>query len=305
MSVLRHAAWAGPVVLAALAAALLTAVIVARHPSGPPTAGRGAVASEANATSPTPRVPFGPDASYGTGMTKVVPSPVASLVAQVGNEWRVLQRTVGRLLIRPGGTPSGYLEISMVVFAPDRSARLELITSNEQKSIESTTRGRFQIINFGPLRASNGKQVGIALATVQARNPYPGPRLIISPLQAEYLLPGQAVMRMPALAETGPQGAPGIYIPAGITGRFAMTPGITGRCILTMRAGATAGPVQVTAAVGHELRSVIVGTRETVVSIGPFSHAAGVVSLTVAPRRGRPGSVFIGDLRFVAARPPR
>ena len=142
-------------------------------------------------------------ATYGAGLTHVVGSPVSALTPQLGNEWRELGRVIGRLLLSPAGRRTRQFEFSMAVVAPKRVARLEILTSEGQRAIVSVRTGSFQVITFGPLLTSKPGRIGLALISVAARSSAPGPNLLISPIQAQYLAQNELVTRMPALAELG------------------------------------------------------------------------------------------------------
>jgi hypothetical protein len=192
----------------------------------------------------------------------------------------------------------------MVAVALHRGARLEIVTSSEQRAIETVEPGSFHIVNFGPLLAARAGRTGVALVSVQPHGTGAGPNLVISPLQAEYLAPGEAVKRMPALAEMSSTGLRGLFLSSGATGRFAMTPGVVGRCSLALRAATDGGPLRVTATVGTEVHSGTVSGGGSVLRIGPFSHASAFLSLAVAGRPGsRPAGVYIGEARFVPLSP--
>ncbi len=111
MSRLRRVGGILPVALGALVVALMVAVVVARHKRSSPAA--PAIVNGARDKSPT-KAAFSADATYGTGLTKVVRSPVASLRPTLGEAWRELGRSVGRVLLRPNGIPSRYFEVSAV-----------------------------------------------------------------------------------------------------------------------------------------------------------------------------------------------
>jgi hypothetical protein len=314
MLTLRRAAWALPITLAALAVALLAAVIVARQgrqplvrpPAPHAIADKGSAVSTSGvppSRTPPQKASFDAEATYGVGLTNVVPSPVAALKAQLGDEWRELGSAVGRLLVRPGGTRSRYFEIGMVAVAPQGSARLEILTSTDQKGIAPVYSGALQVINFGPFLAPKHGRTGVALKSVQPHDAKVGARLLLSPLQAEYLAPGEAVMRMPALAELGTNGLRGMNIPSGVKARFQVTPGISGRCMVTLKAAGIGGTLRVTAVVGNETHSVFVGSRPTVLHIGPFSHPGADVSLNVSRGRYASTRLFLSDVRLTVAGP--
>ncbi len=304
MTRLRQAAWAIPVTLGALVAALAIAVVVARQKRQPPTRSAAPQVSAEHQSTSTQAVRFGTDATYGAGLTHVVPNPVASLRSTLGHEWRKLGRSVGRVLIRPNGTQSRYFEVSTVAVVRHGSARLEILTSEGQRSIELVRTGPYQVTNFGPLLAPKRGRIGLALNSVQPQSSSAGPSLVLSPLQAEYLTKGEWVTGMPALAEIGPGGLRGVSLGSGTTTRFAMTPGIGGRCRVTLQGASTGGTLRVTVTVGHEIHSALVHSRPTVVYIGPFSHTSSVLSMTVSTPAGKSnGSLFVSDMRFVAAQP--
>ncbi len=218
---LRRAVWLAPTGLAALAVGLIVAVMVARHPiskSPSPSASTHAVASN---TSRTPKVSFGADAVYGAGMGTVVPSPQVDLETVLGNEWRALVGESGRALVIPSGPITKYFELSVVAYAPSGDARLEVVTSSEQRMLQPVEQGTPQVVNLGPLRSSGGRPIGVAFSSIAAHGTQAGPRLILSPIQVEYLAQGQALFPMPALAVAGPEGSRGLSIGAGMLVKFS------------------------------------------------------------------------------------
>lgn len=305
---LRPNTWVLPIALAALAVALIAAVFVAREKrvalgvsvvqraSAPSQ--RIAAPSHTGRSLGTPA--FSAETTYGAGLSSIVPDPVAVLRPELGDEWRELRQVVGRLLISPSGSPSRYFEVSMVAFAPRRAARLEILTSREQRAIAYVRAGNYEVINFGPLLSANGRQrIGIAISSVQPYSAKAGDDLRLSPLQAEYLAPGEALMRMPALAEVGPAGSRGLSIAPGANARFQMTPGATGPCMVALQGASVGGNLQVTIAIGNQRRSALVRDRSAVTYIGPFSRTGGALTLTVnAPAREN-GSLFLSNVRFV------
>jgi hypothetical protein len=295
---LRGATWAPPVVLGALAVVLLAAVIVAREKRQLP-----AQSPIQQIRKPSEIRMLDAGASYGPGLTHVVRSPLASLRPILGDQWRELSGAVGRVLIRPDGTPSRYFEVSAVTVAR-KPARLEILTSEGQRAIEVVRTGRYSVTNFGPLIAPRRGRIGLALSSVQPRSSSIGPSLILSPLQAEYLSAGEWVTGMPALAQIGPGGLRGVYLAIGSTTQFAMSPGIRGRCDVALQGTGVGGALRVTVTVGREVRSTLVSGRLGVVTLGPFSRASTVLSMTVESRAGElKRTLFLSDLRFVAAAP--
>jgi hypothetical protein len=238
-------------------------------------------------------------------MTHVVASPLAPLRAQLGDEWRELGRAVGRLLVNPEGVRSRYFQIGLAAYAPGGSARLEILTSTGQREIAPIQSHAFHAIAFGPLLTGKQRAIGVAVKSVQPHGAGAGAPLLLSPVEASYLTPGQAVMGMPALAQEGPGGLRGIEIADSTTTRFHITPGVTGSCTVAVDAAATSGTVRITAVVGRETRSAIVDARLSVVQLGPFPRPSGVVSLHatgVGDRRARE-NLFVSDLRIAPASP--
>lgn len=299
MNRLRRATWAVPIILGLLAAILVVSVIVARQKR----TSSAQVAPALRGTSPQSAT-FSAETVYRAGLTHVVQSPVASLRPELGNEWRKLGRSLGRLLLSPSGTPSRYFELGMVVDAPQRSARLEILTSDEQRDISLVSTGAPQVITFGPLLALKRGRIGAALTSVEPRRPVPGADLLLSPIQARYLAPGESVTRMPALAELGPRGLRGLYVTQRVNARFAMTPGIKGPCTVALHGASVGGALRVAVTIGARTLSVLVGTSTTVVHIGPFPYASAVISMTATTIAGNSrASLFISDLRFIPAPP--
>ena len=156
------------------------------------------------------------------------------------------------------------------------------------------------MINFGPLLSGKRRQpTGIALLSVQPHSANAGDDLRLS-LQAEYLAPGEALMRMPALAELGPAGSRGLSIARGVNARFQMTPGVTGPCMVALRGASVGGNLQVAIAIGNQRRSALVQGRPAVTYIGPFSRTGSTLTLTaIVPAGRRNGSLFLSNVRFV------
>jgi hypothetical protein len=243
-------------------------------------------------------------ATYGTGLTRVVRGPVAALRPVLGEEWRELGGSVGRVLLRPTGARSRYFEVSFVAVAGQGPARVAVLTSEGQQVIEAVGTGPFRVLNFGPLLAPKSGPILLALSSMQPQSNSPGPSLVVSPLQAEYLAPGEWITGMPALAEAGPSGLRGLYLGGGSTTRFAITPGLQSRGSVTLQGASVGGSLQVTVAIGSEVRSARVGSSDTVIHIGPFSRVESVLSLSVGNLPGgSKGSLFVSDLRFVAGPP--
>jgi hypothetical protein len=295
MAAVRRSALAVPIALAALTVALVAAVVVGRKPPPQSVTRRTGVAHNGASAA----VKFTADAVYGAGLNEVVPSPAASL-PQLGDKWRRLER-VGRALISPKGSRSRYFEVGMVAFAPRGAARLEILTSTGERGIVSVGAGSLQVVTFGPLLAPRHGRPGVAFTSVQPHSARPGAELLLSPLQSQYLMPGESVTRMPALAELGPHGARGLYVEGGRAARFGMTPGMPGLRDLRLRAVGVEGPLRVTATVGGEVRSAVVADRPTVIRMGPFANALRVVTLRVpAGARRSPHRLFITELRYLS-----
>jgi len=188
MTRLKQVTWAVPVTLGALVVALVLAVVVARKERQSPPSVAPQVSVRQQTTS-TQAASFDTYATYGAGLTHVVPSPVASLRPTLGDQWRELGHTTGRLLVSPSGTRSRYFEIGLVAFAPQRSARLEVLTSTEQRGLSPVDSRVPEVLNFGPFLASRHGRTGVAFTSVQPHSANIGASLVLSPLQAEYLAP--------------------------------------------------------------------------------------------------------------------
>jgi hypothetical protein len=299
---LRQVTWVIPVALGALAVALVVAVLVAREKSQQPAASVAPSSSTLEYASPgLTTAAVGGEVTYGLGLTHIVPSPVTSLTSILGNEWRELGQSIGRALIRPGGTPSSYFELSAVAVAQKSAARLEILTSEGERGIEPVIPGPYQVMSFGPLLAPKRGRIGVALTSVQLKSSSPGPSLILSHLGAEYLTTGQWVTGMPTLASVGPGGVRGLYLNSGTTARFAMTPGIVGRCTVILRGKGNGSTVKVTVTDGNQVHSALVRSHLGVVDIGPFSHTSSSLLVTVsAPTARSGGPLFVADMRFAS-----
>jgi hypothetical protein len=310
---LRRAGWLVPAALGALSVTLIVAVIVARteRPSRALLAATPGIVNGGQGTPPeiaainaqlAQIAALRAGALYGPGLTHVVPAPVASLRPVLGEEWRELGTSIGRVYVRPTGKSSHYFEVSAVVVAEHGPARLEMLTSEGQKLVEPIGTGPFQLINAGPLLAPAHGGVGLAFTSLEPQGGSHRPSLILSPLQAEYLAPGEWVTSMPALAEIGPGGRRGVYLASGSTTRFAMTPGVRGDCNVVLQGASAGGAVQVTITVGSEVRSATVGPTPSMVYVGHFSNGSEVLSLAVSTTAGKSrASLFVSNMRFVAS----
>jgi hypothetical protein len=315
MTGLRRVAWVVPLALGALTLTLLAALVVARQETASRALSLGASAIVNGGQGTPPEIAaldaqlaqinaLRAGATYGSGLIHVVRGPVPTLRPVLGEEWRELGGSVGRVLLRPTGARSRYFEVSVVAVAPQGPARLSILTSEGQQVTETVGAAPFQVVNFGPLLTPDHGPVLLAFSSIQPRTGSPGPSLILSPLQAQYLAPGEWVTGMPALAAVGPGGLRGVYLGGGSTTRFAITPGARGRGNVTLDGASAGGATQVSVRMGSEVRSARVATSPTVVHLGPFSHANGVLSVSVVTLPGgSKGSVFISDMRFVAGPP--
>jgi hypothetical protein len=124
---------------------------------------------------------------------------------------------------------------------------------------------------------------------------------VLSPPQAEYLQPGEWVTGMPALAEFGPGGRRGVYLPANTTTRFAMTPGIHGASELVLDAATGDGNETITATVGGQRLSGTAGGSLATIHLAPLRQTAAEVDLSV--HAASPNSyLFVSRLTFVPHR---
>jgi hypothetical protein len=308
---LRRAYWLIPVALGALAVTVVVAVLVARSERS--STGLSAVAQEIARANPNvpPEIAalnaqlaqiaaLRAGATYGAGLTNVVRGPVASLRSTLGEEWRQLGRSVGHVRLHPSGTPSRYFQVGAVVVAQHGPARLTLRTSEVQGAAAQVGTGPFEVINFGPIVAPAHGPVDVTLRSELPQANAAGPSLVLSPLQAEYRQAGQWVTGMPALAQLGPSGVRGLHLANGTMTRFAMTPGVGGRCIVALQGAATRKQVEVTVTVGSQRRSGFVSRHPSTANLGPFLQSAAVVTVTVGSSDGSSkGSLFVSDMRFV------
>jgi hypothetical protein len=160
-----------------------------------------------------------------------------------------------------------------------------------------------EVINFGPLRVTNRGAMPLALFSIQSRTSAHGPPLVVSPIEAHYLEVGEAVRRMPTIAERGPGGLRGLPVETGARVRLAITPGVTGRCRLLLRAAAHGNQTAVSATVGGVTRRGFILREPALLNLGPYPRAASVVSLRIGTGpRGSRTRVIIGDVRLLASR---
>jgi hypothetical protein len=308
---LRLANWLVPLALGALAATVVVAVLVARSERS--STGLSTAAQEIARANPNvpPEIAalnaqlaqiaaLRAGVTYGAGLTNVVRGPVASLRATLGEEWRELGRSVGHARLHPSGTPSRYFQVGAVVVAQHGPARLTLQPSEGQRAVAPVGTGTFEVINFGPLLTPRQGPLDVTLSSEQPQVNATGPSLVLSPLQAEYRQAGQWVTGMPALAQAGPGGLRGLHLASGTTTRFAMTPGVDGRCVVALQGAAVRGRVKVTVTVGREGRSAFLNSRSATANLGPFRHSAPVLTVTVGSMTGSArSSLFVRDIRFV------
>lgn len=293
----------GSTVLAAtLALAVIAAVVVAHHERPPlrlpSTAPAGASSSAAGGRS----LHLDAGVSYGEGLSHVVGAPAAQLEGPLGDSWRELGRPVGRAYLVPSGNPAHYFEISMVV-AARHPGRLQVLTSEGQSVVEPIGLSPVQTINLGPLRAPQGRGIGIAVRSLRRRGNGVGPNVVLSPFEAEYLSSGEWVSFMPALATRGPSNTRGVALSAGSSTRFAMTPGIRGACYLELLAASTGGAQILHVTVAGETQSTSLNAHLGPKRIGPFRHATSVLAIRIdAAAPGRAAGVFLTDVHFVPAR---
>jgi hypothetical protein len=283
--------WLLTVVLIGFAAVVIAAFLTARRPLGSP--------------SPIPAQPEGPDATgrviYGQGIDRVVQAPIAELTPALGSRWHLLSASPARVAVQPSGRPTNFFQLSAVVASRQSSARLELLTANGERALANISHPGVAVINFGPLRVTNRGALPLALFSIHPRTAGHGPPLVISPIQAVYLRAGEAVRRMPAIAEPGPGGLRGIAVFPGDLVRLAITPGVQGRCRLLVRAVTRGAGAVVSATVGGVTRSAFIGPYPTLLYLGPYPRTSTVVRIRVS-RSGRGGSrvrVLLGNSRLV------
>jgi hypothetical protein len=306
--------WAVPVALAGLAVAVLVAVLVARteRPSRALLAATPSILSETGGAPPEIAAlnaqlaqikALRAGALYGPGLTHIVRAPIPGLRSALGEEWRELAGAIGRAYLRPSGDRSRYFEASLVVVAHAGPARLVVLTSEGQRLVEPVGASPFQVVNVGPLLAPAHGGVGVALSTLKPSHEATGPNLIISPVQSEYLQPGDWVAGLPALAEVGPGGARGIYLTGDKVTRFAMTPTVAGPVYVTIRGAGLGHAVPITVTLGGQSRSAAVAVSPGVTRVGPFERADSALSLaTAAPRASAKTTpvLFVSDIRLLS-----
>jgi hypothetical protein len=267
--------WLLPIALVGFAAVLIVAFLIARRPPGSPSS--------------APAQLEGPDARgrviYGHGIDGVVQAPLAELVPTLGSRWHLLNASPGRVAVQPIGRPTAFFQLSAVVASRGSSARLELLTANGERALANVGHPGVAVINFGPLRVTNLGALPLALFSIHSRTKRQGPPLVVSPVQAFYLRAGEAVRRMPAIADPGPRGLRGITLSPGDLVRLAITPGVHGRCRLLLRAVARGGDVVVSATVGGVTHQKVVRSRATLLRFGPYPRTAARVRIRISPSR--------------------
>ena len=236
------------------------------------------------------------DAVYGRGLTKVVPSPVPSFTVALGNSWRRLDPPDGRANITPRGTPSRYFQLGFVAYSSPKPARVLLQTSTgEERRFATPGSRRYEVVTLGPIQARPNAVQGVALLRqppLDART-----RIVLSPFDARWLEPGEAVLRQESLRERGPGGVPGQYVRAGSTTRLSITPGLTGAVDVEITASAVSDPARVQVTLGERRRSARIPARSAVTRLGPF-RAGSVVRLRI---RGPAERVLVSAIKLRAA----
>jgi hypothetical protein len=307
---LRQARLLLPIAAGALAATVIAAILVARHERS--SAEIAAVAQEIARANPNvpPEIAalnaqlaqiaaLRAGATYGSGLTTVVRAPVPSLRPTLGEEWRELGQAPGHARLHPSGTPSRYFQVGTVVVA-HAPARLVLHADRGQTAVTRVGTKPFEVVNFGPVLASGKGPVNVTLTSQRPEHDAAGPNLVLSPLQAEYRQAGEWVTVMPALAPMGPSGLRGAYLPSGSTTRFAMTPGVSGRCVVAVQGAASGAAASVTVTVGGHARSASIGSRPSTVDVGPFPQGAAIVTVKVgATASSSKSGLWVREIRLI------
>src|SRR5215210_4505665 len=185
--------WLLAIILTGFAALVIAAFVIGSRPPASPN--------------PAPATSEGPDAAgqvvYGDGIDRTVQAPVAELTPALGSRWHLLRGSPGRVAVQPSGRPARFFQLSAVVASPRGPARLQLLTAAGERALANVSHPGVAVINFGPLRVTNRGALPLALFSIHPRTARRGPPLVVSPIQAVYLRAGEAMRRMPAIAEAG------------------------------------------------------------------------------------------------------
>jgi hypothetical protein len=150
------------------------------------------------------------------------------------------------------------------------------------------------VVNFGPFRVPGAGAIGLALTGVRARSPDPGPPVIISPVEARYLEPGEAIIRQDALRQAGPGGLRGLWLPVGTGAGFRVAPGIGGRVDALLTGASSSGRLEVTVEMAGTKREITVSRDPVSVRVGPFPRVQRVIRLRA--RGPRDAQLFISRI---------
>ena len=306
----RAAAWFIPLMLGGVAAAVVVAAIVARRGRSSPAI--SAVAQEIARANPNvpPEIAainaqlaqiaaLRAGAIYGPGLEKTVRAPIASLRSALGEDWRELGEADGHVRLLPTGTRSAYFQVGAVVVAGKGQARLVLRTSEHKQATAFVGNRAFEVINFGPLPTPTRGPIDITLSSRTSTGEAGGPSLVMSPLQSEFRQAGEWVTPLPALFQPGPAGSRGLYLLPGSSTRFALTPGVRGKCVVVLEGASSRGDVKIAVSMGREAHSVLLRDSLTSANLGPYARSGGVLTESVEPRHAKPASsLFVSHIRL-------
>jgi hypothetical protein len=276
-----------PIIVVGLIIALVAAFVLARQPGTPSASGTAA-------TPVTPRTPLQilqQNVRYGAGITTPVRSPVPSLDKPLGDVWHVISASPARIAVLPTGSISRWFELSAVVSSKQQGGQLELLTSLGKRAIATVaTSPAYTVVNFGPLRVSGVGTLPIALYAIPARRGARAPQLVVSPPQAIYLAPGQAVSRMPALNALGSSDFSGEPIAEGGVASFRVTPGVRGRVQVVVTGETSAGSLSIAATLGTTTHSGVIGATPATLALGPFPAGGANIVLRIGRAVGHSGN---------------
>jgi glycosyltransferase involved in cell wall biosynthesis len=278
--------WPGRLVLAGLIA-VLALVVVAALVSRQPRQGAAASVPQAERQG----IPDG--ASYGAGIARTVAAPDPGLRQVLGPTWHELDAEIGRISISPAGQRARYFSLGFVAwaFAP---ARLEILTSVGGRGLEGISEVRSpQVVTFGPLRAPPRAPIGAALSSVRVDGSARGPRILVSPMEARYLQPGEAVTRPARVSQVGQGGLRGLEVPAGGSARLRITPGIHGPSDVRLRLTGVGNGASIAVTAASVTRRVVVPAHPKTVMVGPVPAVEAVTVQVIS------GTALIGPVRLV------
>jgi hypothetical protein len=218
---------------------------------------------------------------------------VPALSPLLGTRWHVLDKQAGRVAISPSGRRSRYFSVGFIAWAPADPARIGIITRDNARAVGTIPEaGKPATITFGPLRTKSDPPIPSAIMSAQLTAAEAGPQILVSPIEAQYLQPGQAVPLPTAAQATGPEGLSGTAIVDGGSTDVDITPGVRGRVRVRVLAVALSGEPELRVSMAGRAEKSGVPPKPRLLQLGPFRSSR---KLTI---RVRGGNALVGDVRI-------